>query len=55
MFTDTFAGIAPSSVLAFMGMQVIGAAVGIGIILVLYPDAGQRAGEVFIPHADARP
>jgi len=54
MFTDTFAGIAPSSVPAFIGMQVVGAALGIGIALVLYPDAGQRAGDVVIPHADAR-
>jgi glycerol uptake facilitator-like aquaporin len=54
MFTDTFAGIAPSSVPAFIGMQVVGAAIGIGIVLVLYPDAEQRAGDVVIPHADAR-
>jgi glycerol uptake facilitator-like aquaporin len=54
MFTDTFAGIAPSSVPAFIGMQVVGAALGIGIVLVLYPDAGQRAGDVVVPHADAR-
>jgi glycerol uptake facilitator-like aquaporin len=54
MFTDTFAGIAPSSVPAFIGMQVVGAALGIGIVLVLYPDAGQRAGDVVVPHTDAR-
>jgi glycerol uptake facilitator-like aquaporin len=54
MFTNTFAGIAPSSAPAFIGMQVIGAAVGIGIVLVLYPDAGQRADDVVIPHANAR-
>jgi glycerol uptake facilitator-like aquaporin len=54
MFTNTFAGIAPSSAPAFIGMQVIGAAVGIGVVLVLYPDAGQRADDVVIPHANAR-
>lgn len=54
MFTDTFAGIAPSSVPAFIGMQVVGTAVGIAIVLVLYPDAGERAGDVVIPHADNR-
>ena len=53
MFSDTFAGIAPSSVPAFIGMQVLGAAVGIGVVLVLYPDAGKRAGDVVIPHVDA--
>jgi hypothetical protein len=35
-------------------MQVVGAALGIGIVLVLYPDAGQRAGDVVIPHAETR-
>jgi glycerol uptake facilitator-like aquaporin len=50
MFTDTFAGIAPSSVLPFIGMQVLGAAVGVAIMLVLYPDAAARAHDVVIPH-----
>ena len=40
MFTDTFAGIAPSSVPAFIGMQVVGAAVGIGIVLGSLPRRG---------------
>jgi glycerol uptake facilitator-like aquaporin len=53
MFTDTFAGIAPSSVPPFIGMQLLGAAVGVGIVLILYPDAGQRADDVVIPHATA--
>jgi glycerol uptake facilitator-like aquaporin len=50
MFSDTFAGIAPSSVPAFIGLQLLGAAVGTGIVLVLYPDAGERAEDVVIPH-----
>jgi glycerol uptake facilitator-like aquaporin len=54
MFSDTFAGIAPSSVLPFIGLQLLGAAVGTGIVLALYPDAGQRAGEVVIPHVDGQ-
>lgn len=49
MFTDTFAGIAPSSVLPFLGLQVAGAAVGVGVTLVLYPDAGQGADDVVVP------
>jgi arsenate reductase len=52
-FSDTFAGIAPSSVPPFIGMQLLGAAVGVGIVLILYPDAGQRADDVVIPHATA--
>lgn len=37
MFSDTFAGIAPSSVPAFILAQVVGAAVGIVLVLALYP------------------
>jgi len=50
MFSDTFAGIAPSSVPAFIAMQVVGLVVAIGIVLVLYPDAGAKADDVVIPH-----
>lgn len=50
VFTDTFAGIDPSSAPAFVGMQVIGLLVGIGLTLALYPDAGEEADDVVIPH-----
>jgi hypothetical protein len=36
----------------FIGLQLLGAAVGVGIVLALYPDARQRAGDVVIPHAN---
>jgi glycerol uptake facilitator-like aquaporin len=36
-FTDTFAGIAPASVPAFVGAQLLGLAVGVTLLLVLYP------------------
>ncbi len=36
-FTDTFAGIAPASVPAFVGAQLVGAAVGVIALTVLYP------------------
>lgn len=36
-FSDTFAGIAPGSVAGFVGAQVIGGALGLGLVLVLYP------------------
>lgn len=49
VFTDTFAGIAPSSVAGFIGMQVIGAAIGVGIVLALYPGTGASADDVVIP------
>ncbi|MFF7776885.1 aquaporin [Streptomyces tanashiensis] len=35
-FTDTFAGIAPTSVPAFVGMQIIGAAVGLALVAVIF-------------------
>ncbi len=53
MFTDTFAGIAPSSAPAFVGAQVLGGAIGVAIVLALYPDAGERADDIVIPHANA--
>jgi glycerol uptake facilitator-like aquaporin len=37
MFSDTFAGIAPGSVLPFVLAQLVGGAVGIGLAVVLYP------------------
>jgi arsenate reductase len=38
IFSDTFAGIAPSSVPAFVLAQPVGAAVGVAVVLTLYPD-----------------
>ncbi|MFF6885450.1 aquaporin [Streptomyces sp. NPDC012421] len=35
-FTDTFAGIAPASVPAFIGMQLIGTAVGLALVAVIF-------------------
>ena len=37
MFSDTFAGIAPSSVPAFVLAQVVGGAIGVVLVLALYP------------------
>jgi glycerol uptake facilitator-like aquaporin len=39
MFSDTFAGIDPASVLPFVLAQVIGAALGAALVVTLYPDA----------------
>ncbi|WP_443031913.1 aquaporin [Streptomyces sp. CA-210063] len=40
-FTDTFAGIAPGSVAGFVGAQLVGAVVGLGLVAVIFraPDA----------------
>ncbi len=50
VFTDTFAGIDPTSAPAFIGMQIIGLLVGIGLTLALYPGAGEDADDAVVPH-----
>jgi glycerol uptake facilitator-like aquaporin len=50
IFSDTFAGIAPASVPAFVVAQVIGAAAGLGLLLVLFPSADRTADDVVVPH-----
>jgi glycerol uptake facilitator-like aquaporin len=50
IFSDTFAGIAPGSVPGFILAQLAGAAVGMGLLLVLFPSAGSSADDVVIPH-----
>ena len=51
MFSNTFAGIAPSSVLAFIGAQIVGGALAVGVIKVLYPDVSSAdAAEIVVPH-----
>jgi arsenate reductase len=51
MFSNTFAGIAPSSVPGFVIAQLIGSVVAVAVIRSLYPDvtAGEAA-EVVLPH-----
>jgi glycerol uptake facilitator-like aquaporin len=48
-FTDTFAGNAPASIPGFVIAQLVGLAVGAGLLLALYPDAGQAADQVVVP------
>lgn len=50
MFSDTFAGIAPASVLPFVLAQLLGAAIGVGMVLGLYPDVAASADDVVVPH-----
>jgi len=50
MFSDTFAGIAPASVPAFVLAQFIGAGLGGLLVLALYPDAGDSADDAVVPH-----
>ncbi len=46
MFSDTFAGISPSSVPVFVLMQLVGGLLGFGLVRLLYPDAAVLADEV---------
>ena len=43
VFSDTFAGIAPTSVPPFVVAQVVGGVVGLALVLALYPDVHERA------------
>ncbi|MFC0458740.1 aquaporin [Arthrobacter liuii] len=54
IFSDTFAGIAPGSVPAFILAQLVGAAVGVGLLLLLFPSAGRTADDVVLPHEAGR-
>jgi glycerol uptake facilitator-like aquaporin len=51
MFSDTFAGIAPSSVPSFIGAQIVGGALAVVAIKVLYPDVTPAdAADVIVRH-----
>ncbi|MGI9006677.1 MAG: aquaporin [Streptosporangiaceae bacterium] len=51
MFSDTFAGIAPASAPGFLAAQVIGGALAVGLIKVLYPGVTPAdAGRIVVPH-----
>src|ERR1700756_397186 len=52
MFSDSFAGIAPGSAPAFITAQIIGALVGLGFVVALYPDAARVADDVVVPRQE---
>jgi glycerol uptake facilitator-like aquaporin len=53
MFSDTFAGIAPSSVPAFISAEVLGGVVAIVIVRLLYPGlTHDDAARAVVPHAE---
>lgn len=56
IFSNTFAGIAPASVPAYTIAQLVGGALAIVVLRVLYPDVTREdAAEVVLPHGDGRP
>lgn len=50
MFSDTFAGIKPSSAPAFIAAQLIGGALTVGAVRILYPGIERDAPDVVVPH-----
>ncbi len=51
MFSNSFAGIAPSSVPSFIGAQVVGALLAFGVLRVLYPGVtADEAADIIVPH-----
>ncbi|MEO8261698.1 MAG: MIP/aquaporin family protein [Pseudolysinimonas sp.] len=43
MFSDTFAGIAPSSAAAFIAAQLVGGAIGLALAIAIFPRIPQRS------------
>ena len=56
MFSDTFAGIAPSSVPSFIAAQTLGGVLAVGIIKALYPaiTPEPRPQSIIVPHSAGR-
>jgi arsenate reductase len=53
MFSNTFAGIAPSSTPSFIGAQVIGGIAAVGFIALLYPNMTRsQAADIVVPQID---
>jgi glycerol uptake facilitator-like aquaporin len=50
MFSDTFAGIAPTSVLPFITAQIVGGLIGLALTVALYRDVADTADEAVVPH-----
>jgi arsenate reductase len=50
MFSDTFAGIEPGSVPGFLAAELVGMAVAVGLIVVLFPRIKEVADRVVVPH-----
>jgi glycerol uptake facilitator-like aquaporin len=56
IFSNSFAGIAPSSVASFVSAQVLGGLVAVGLIKVLYPGVTPRqAADAIVPHLSESP
>ncbi|MFJ3235275.1 aquaporin [Streptomyces sp. NPDC086787] len=55
-FTDTYAGIAPASVLPFVAAQLVGLVVGVALVALLFGrPAAADAEDVVVPHGEQHP
>jgi glycerol uptake facilitator-like aquaporin len=54
IFSDTFAGIAPASVVPFIAAQIVGAGFGAALVRAVYPDIGEATDDVVVAHLDTR-
>ncbi|WP_406350751.1 aquaporin [Streptomyces sp. NBC_00658] len=52
-FSDTFAGIAPASVTPFIAAQLVGAAVGLGLMVAVFGRPAPAETAVVVPHGEA--
>lgn len=53
-FTDTFAGIAPASVLPFLAAQLVGAAVGLGLVALCFGRTAPASEDEVVVRHDGR-
>ncbi|MEU9476801.1 aquaporin [Streptomyces sp. NPDC048191] len=51
-FTDTFAGIAPASVAPFIAAQMVGAVLGLGVVIAVYGRPAPAGDKVVVPHGE---
>ena len=52
VFTNTFAGIAPSSAPPFIVAQLVAGLLAVLLVRTLYPTMGMAPGDVVVPHGD---
>ena len=50
MFSNTFAGIDPTDVPGFIVFQLVGAAIAIGLVRLLYPDIARDLPDLIVSH-----
>jgi arsenate reductase len=55
MLSNTFAGIAPSSVPMFIAMQLLGGSAAVVVVHTLYPTVSASAANVVVPHPQVEP